>query len=373
MVADSEGYVAAVAALADKAGIPFESAPPLSVADGLRARLDDAARKDNLRDIKQKEGDQASAEQRGAAEKLRIIKARFDEMATRYPSDGFTDLLENLRMAGEKADYQAQIDRRERELLEALECTSLDDAEAFLDKETSDNDALKAEAAQLDSELADHDEMISEHFHAHQTARKALESVSGDDDVARIEEIRRTELLDIKEHADRYLALSIGALAADNALRAFRDRHRSTMMKRAGAAFATITRNGFTDLTTTPGNDGELLVGLKAGSGSMVASEMSKGTRFQLYLALRIAGYGEFVQDREALPFFADDILETFDDDRSAETFQLLSEMARQGQVIYLTHHRHLCDIAKQVCGDAVTIHALPEPAVSSRPLSRKA
>ena len=129
----------------------------------------------------------------------------------------------------------------------------------------------------------------------YQTAEEALASVGGDAEVARIEEERRTVLLDIKEQADRYLQLSIGALAAENALRIFRDRHRSTIMKSAGAAFATITRGGFTDLTTTPGKDGEPLVGLKAGGGSIVVSEMSKGTRFQLYLALRIAGYSEFV------------------------------------------------------------------------------
>lgn len=87
---------------------------------------------------------------------------------------------------------------------------------------------------------------------------------------------------------------------------------------------------------------------------------MSKGTRFQLYLALRIAGYAEFAKQRETLPFFADDILEPFDNERSAETFQLFQEMSKQGQVVYLTHHAHLCDIARQVCGEGVSIHTLP-------------
>jgi len=359
MKVDRDRYVAAVAALAERAGLSFDAARPLQAADQLRSRLDEAARNDSLRDTKRQERDKAAAEHRGADAKRQIIQTRFDEMTDRYPSQNFTELLENLQKAGENSRYVTQIESRESELLDALDCVSLVDAEAFLEKETSDSEALKVEVARLDSELADHDEMVSELFHMYQTAHNALASVSGDADVARIEESRRTELLHIKEQADRYLALSIGALAAEDALRAFRDRHRSSMMKRAGRAFATITRNAFTDLTTTPGKDGELLVGLKAGSGSMAASEMSKGTCFQLYLALRIAGYAEFVQDREALPFFADDILETFDDDRSAETFRLLSEMAHQGQVIYLTHHRHLCDIAEQVCGDAVTIHEL--------------
>ena len=65
---------------------------------------------------------------------------------------------------------------------------------------------------------------------------------------------------------------------------------------------------------------------------------MSKGTRYQLYLALHIAGYHEFAERHETLPFVADGIMETFDDDRSAEASQLLCGIAEKGQVIYLTH-----------------------------------
>ena len=53
------------------------------------------------------------------------------------------------------------------------------------------------------------------------------------------------------------------------------------------------------------------------------------------------------------MPFIADDIMETFDDARAAEAFALLGEMSRSGQVIYLTHHQHLCEIAVATCPGA--------------------
>ena len=88
---------------------------------------------------------------------------------------------------------------------------------------------------------------------------------------------------------------------------------------------------------------------------------MSKGARrFQLYLALRVADYFEFVDQHGPVPLVADDILETFDDFRAEEAFRLFTEMAGVGQVIYLSHHRHLCEIAREVCPN-VTIHELPE------------
>ncbi len=85
---------------------------------------------------------------------------------------------------------------------------------------------------------------------------------------------------------------------------------------------------------------------------------MSTGTRYQLYLALRLAGYEEFAAVRPAVPFVADDIMETFDELRSEEVFRLFGQMATLGQVIYLTHHRHLCEIAQAVV-PGVRIHAL--------------
>ena len=95
-----------------------------------------------------------------------------------------------------------------------------------------------------------------------------------------------------------------------------------------------------------------------ADGSSKIASELSKGTRFQLYLALRVAGYHEFARTHAPAPFLADDIMETLDDFRAEEAFRLLAGMAATGQVIYFTHHRHLCEIARMI-EPAVIVHDL--------------
>ncbi|EDP60980.1 prophage LambdaMc01, DNA methyltransferase [alpha proteobacterium BAL199] len=52
-------------------------------------------------------------------------------------------------------------------------------------------------------------------------------------------------------------------------------------------------------------------------------------------------------------------LLVTFDDFRAEEAFRLFAEMAETGQVIYLTHHRHLCEVAQRVC-PTLRLHELP-------------
>src|SRR5208283_321451 len=160
-------------------------------------------------------------------------------------------------------------------------------------------------------------------------AVKALSAVGGDDAVARIEEKRRTILEEIKEGAWRYLTLRAGVAGAEQALKLYRDRHRGAMMERASKAFSEISRGAYRGLTAEPNGESETLIALGADGGSKAAEQLSKGARFQLYLALRVAGYHELAKVRRPAPFIADDIMETFDHFRAEEALRLFADMGR--------------------------------------------
>jgi uncharacterized protein YhaN len=221
-----------------------------------------------------------------------------------------------------------------------------------------DEAGLRLEVAELQSRWEQCDQDASELHAERRDAEKALAAIGGGDAAAHIEERRRTLLAEVEERAIAYLKLKTGILAGETALRLYRERHRSAMMQRASAAFSRISGGEYVGLSTQAENGREFLIANAAGGGSKLADDLSKGTRFQLYLALRIAGYHEVAATRESLPFVADDIMETFDDGRAQHAFALMADMARVGQVIYLTHHQHLCDIARTACPD-VTIHTL--------------
>ena len=196
---------------------------------------------------------------------------------------------------------------------------------------------------------------------AHLDARRRIEAVGGDDALARIASDRENLLLDIRDRAQTHLAARFGLMALEAGLRRYRDTHRSEMLTRASDAFRRLSRGAYSGLAAQPDGAQEVLVALPAAGGAKLAADLSKGTRFQLYLSLRIAGYHELAKSRPTVPFIADDIMETFDDDRSGAAFALLAEMSRVGQVIYLTHHRHLCDIARRTC-PAANIITLETP-----------
>lgn len=237
-----------------------------------------------------------------------------------------------------------------------MKVNAIEQAEDALD--AVERGSLEAELIELKARLEDEDIRSRERFATRNRAEDRIAAVGGDAAVAVLESKRRTVLMTMEDRALEYLKLKLGIAAAERALRAYRDRHRSSMMARASEAFALISRGAYSKLLTQPSNGSELLIAKGVDGSSKIASDLSKGTRFQLYLALRVAGYHEFARARAPAPFLADDIMETFDDFRAEEAFRLLAAMAGKGQIVYFTHHRHLCEIAKAV-EPSIMIHTL--------------
>lgn len=289
---------------------------------------------------------------------------RKQEMTTYFGVSTLAEVAAKLGQVALRDNVQREAAGVAQEILATLRFASLAEAEAALD--SVDQTVLEAELAEITAQAEILEQEWRDSYAAYKDAGKQIEAIGGDARVAEIEEKRRTLLLEIDEGARRYMRLRAGAVATERALRLYREQHRSSMMARASEAFRVISRGAYTHLTTQPDNDSEVLVAIAADKSSKLVTEMSKGTRFQLYLALRVAGYFEFAKTRSPVPFIADDIMETFDDFRAEEAFRLFSQMADAGQVIYLTHHRHLSEIAREVCS-AVHIHELADARVPER------
>lgn len=285
------------------------------------------------------------------------------QMIDHFGVSALGDVYDAIELAERRSSLIKSIADLQTRLVETMRASSVDEATRLT--EHAEREALLREETGLKALLVDQETRCHELFHQKSKAIDTLEAQGGDGMVAELEEKRRTLLLDIEDQAKQYLALRAGTIAAEHALAAYRDQHRSSMMARASEAFATISQGFYKGLAVQPSKDGETLIAIGKSGGAKTADQLSKGARFQLYLALRVAGYQEFVRSRSAVPFIADDIMETFDDFRAEEAFRLFGEMAQLGQVIYMTHHRHLITIAKQVC-PRVQVHNLEDVAAAS-------
>lgn len=104
---------------------------------------------------------------------------------------------------------------------------------------------------------------------------------------------------------------------------------------------------------------------IRGDAEKLSTSELSEGTADQVFLALRLAAVAELHAERvaagdQALPLVLDDILMTFDEERTASALEVLAHLAPGLQVIIFTHHQFVADAATE--RDWATVSRLPAP-----------
>jgi hypothetical protein len=209
--------------------------------------------------------------------------------------------------------------------------------------------------------------------------RMDAERIAGEREVAAAEEQRlRNELkgieagenaIDAEERRQAAIAsatrISADALvyhAAECLLRRGIERLRnsgdSSLVLRIGAAFARITGGAYAGVTVDEDEKGTpFLVAIEANrTTTKRVAELSEGTRDQLFLALRLVMLQDYTQKAPALPFIADDLLQTFDDySRTTHALAALADLSHHTQVIVLSHHRQLIELARSLPADTST------------------
>ncbi len=157
---------------------------------------------------------------------------------------------------------------------------------------------------------------------------------------------------------DEQLVLQVASGMLGRAMDAVQDQAGESGLTRLSQAFQAVTAGAYTiEAGEDTGAGVPFFAVERRFPGERKApEELSEGTRDQLYLALRIKALRE---SPTRLPFIADDILQTFDDERAAAALGALLDLSAHNQVIVLTHHGHVAALA-QAFGDRIHQESLP-------------
>lgn len=358
MEADQAQFKTLVTDLANAQNIPIEHTPAATFSTLRRHAQQVEAAQAQSGELTDKIA-QARTDLQAKQDTLNAIQQQVTAMGQAFPAHTHDNTLETLRPLAAQTQQvnldRAELDKLERALIRDLGAAHLSDVREIF-KDTSAI-ALNTESEVLAADLAAAEQHVTDAIEARVTAAQALAHVTGDDDIAALTERKATLELELEDAALEHLEFALGHRVADEAIRRYRDTHRSGMMAATERCFSALTQGAYTRLITQPEGTAETLLAVDAAGATKRAADMSKGTRFQLYLALRAAAYEQLVAQGTCLPFFCDDIFETFDEDRTRAACRVMEQIGRTGQAIYLTHHRHVVEIAKEVCDTPPMIH----------------
>ena len=220
--------------------------------------------------------------------------------------------------------------------------------ERFIEEATgSSEDELQGEKAELER-------VLPEHQGARDSAREQLNLLKVEDaqlqqasDAAAVQQQQaELHLSSIVSDVRRFMELQHAIQFLREQIEIYRERTQGPMIESTSTYFAALTNGGFAKVAAqmTEKNVPKL-VGVREDGSFIETTAMSEGTADQLYLALRFAAIDLHLSTYSPMPLVLDDLLMTFDDERTTALLPILANLSQKTQILVFTHHQHLLDL----------------------------
>jgi uncharacterized protein YhaN len=291
-----------------------------------------------------------------ADSQLNGAKATLDALRHEIGGGSDDEIACRIALAAHRADAESRSAEIEAKLVEIGDGRRIDALEhevAAVAAETVDAELARLRddddrvATERDGAVRDEQRLIAE-----------LDKIKAGENAIDADERRQAAIASVTRISAEALLYHAGSCLLRLGIERLRNVGDNGLVQRIGAAFARITAGAYTGVAADEDEKGApFLLAIEAGGKTEKRiDQLSDGTRDQLFLALRLVMVEDYARKAPALPFIADDLLQTSDDyGRTANALAALSDLSRHVQVIVLSHHRQMVEIAR----------ALPEHTVN--------
>ena len=351
---DIEEFKVQVDPLAQRHGLPLEpcnSNELASVADDLIRRMDDAQKayydRERARELTEELREALNS-------RTRRLESAEGELAALLSAGG-TDDAEEFRRRARLHEERETLDRQHDEYLHSLERVSGPGVKF---------DAFRSELAAADpDQLSEELARLSETRTEIDAQRNALREERGgiDTELAQLtseEEssalrVRRNMLMEqLQEHAREWSRLTIAEALLEKTRQKFEQERQPSVVQHAQEFLSRVTGQRYSRLFAPIGE--QTITVVDSSGARKQPHELSRGTREQLYLALRFGLIREFGEHAEPLPVVVDEVLVNFDPERALLAAEAFAELAETNQVLVFTCHPSTADMFAEAAGAQV-------------------
>ena len=357
MQADLDGLAATATSLIARVAPDLADQSPEDISLELARRLDQAQKAEAASNDLLARLLRSQAELTEAQKRLQAVHARLAPLMAATGVEEVTALGRAIERSDERRAVERKIQSAEQDLTQAADGLLLEDLRR--ENESVGADELKAELDRLAAASRDVVDQIASLSNEFGAQKIAFDSLDGTDQAARAEAQRQEAIAAMADAAERYLRLQTAARLLKWSIEKFRETKQGPMLSKASTIFNGLTMDSFGRLLVDSEGENPRLFGIRPSGEQVDVIGMSEGSRDQLYLALRLAALEIQVEQGLNMPLIADDLFINFDDRRTEAGLQVLGDLSRKMQVIFLTHHHHLIPLAQRVLGRDLNIISL--------------
>lgn len=146
---------------------------------------------------------------------------------------------------------------------------------------------------------------------------------------------------ELEQVANKWTGIRLAMFCLERAEKLYEKEKQNPVYKKCGSFFSRMTNGRYPAVISHYDEEREIEVEDEHGS-RIAVKELSRGTREQLYLAIRFAYALEFSERLGAFPIIMDDILVNVDTKRLPSVIDAVIELAETHQVLFFTCHEHI-------------------------------
>ena len=180
---------------------------------------------------------------------------------------------------------------------------------------------------------------------------KELAELGSSDEASDLMSKRETFLEEIRDLGTQWSRYSLALFMLRMARNHHERERQPQVVQTASEFFREITGDRYTGLRAPAGEP--VIIAVTASGEEMRASQLSRGTREQMYLSLRFGLVRELSQHMASLPVIIDDALVNSDPSRARVAAECLGKLVDTNQVLVFTCHPTLVQQFKEACPDA--------------------
>ena len=235
----------------------------------------------------------------------------------------------------------------EGRIVEQGDGKSVDEIAAEIESHGQDPDALSAELAGLEVQLRELRDERADLDRSRGENQAEMARIDGSANASDAEQLAAERLAELGGFVDEYVRVSTAASLLRAVMAEYSEQNQGPILRTSSALFEALTGGEFSSLVTDIDGSRQIVMARRANGEQLATSELSDGTRDQMYLALRLAGISHhFDRGTEPVPLILDDLLVNFDDERSLAALNVLADLGARSQILMFTHERSLVDLA---------------------------
>ena len=349
---DIDSYAAIVRSLADQAGVACQAEDPASV----------AAAADELIDLvdRTRSSQSAFADARTElADREEVLVSQKNELADLLAAGGVED-AEQFRQRARVWDRRQSLNSQAQTALARLERHCVDDqsVENLCDELADPNPEISANAGQAQSDLEDLNVQLQSNSRREGELLTELRLLESDEESDRLLQQRDVLLGELAQSAHQWTVVTLAEHLLAEARRRYESERKPAIIRTAQQVFANLTDGRYRQVVAPLGSDTIEVV--EEGKGRKQPDNLSRGTREQLFLALRFGLIRELNQQTPRLPVAVDEVLVNFDPGRAMRAAIELVKLARTNQLLVFTCHPPTVEIFTEAAREL----GEPQPAV---------